>query len=978
MPSHRLPSQSAWSLALPDRSHRRSRRSALPPRCGLGARAGGPAARSFSSGLLAALGLAGCAADPELPPPAPPPPISPVESVALTSQVRAPGLTAPVDVVRDEQGVPHIYAHSFADAAFAQGYFMAQDRLLMMDLGRRQAEGTLAELLGELSPELIDSDINMRVHHLAATASQTLAELRQSTAASDQALVTAVERFAAGVNTYIAEAQADSRRFPAALTLVYDIKTARPWRPEDSIELALYQAFSLSFDADSEITFSAVEEAAALRFDASPDPLRRTRKGIGADLQILAPVDPTFTLPAAGQPLRVAHAGPRPSAAELRLLRRARRAVAGLGDDHTLRPAVGSNNWVIGPGLSATGHPLLANDTHLLLSNPPVFYLQHLQVTTADRRDSVMGVQFAGLPGVVLGMNEHLAWGSTVNQIDVTDVYRETIVPCDGGGMCVAWKGGKVPLRPRTERIGVGRFGKLSEEREVTLYDVPHHGPIVPRLTTDHKPEPLGTSELSIRYTGYEPVQLLRAVWGVNLAHTMQEAVAALTRDFLVGRQNWVFIDDRGHFGWTQATRVPRRAPGHAPWKVLPGDGSAEWLGDLDGKYVPAAMDPAQGFLVTANNDPIGVTANNDPFFGQPVIDGSPRYLGADYDPGTRAGRITTRILAKQALGQKLTLSDMSDIQADIASEYGQLLAPTLLAAGEALTKELAAPGSVPELTPLLAAASANVKALLPEATHWVHHWSFETPAAMPEESPSPEAITDSQATLVFAMWLAQLDKLALGDELGVLGVRTGSDSRTRLLIRMCNAPASLQTGVHARTGDAVLFDDLGTPEVEGKTFIAAKALLLGLEALIGRLGANGSTWRWGQLHTLTLQFPAGLSALNLPPSDDPDFPHGFPRPGTNGTVDVGAHGLSTSRFTFQDGAAMRFVCEMTPTGPRARNALPGGQIFDPESPHYRDQAELWRKNRAFDLAFQDEEVLKSATREQQQHGLGRTRFLPE
>ena len=929
----------------------------------------------LSAGL--SLWLPACAANPD-PPPAPPPG-SPVESVPQQSTVMARGLSAPVDVVRDELGVPHIYAQSFADAAFAQGYFMAQDRLLMMDLGRRQAEGTLAELLGELSPELIDSDINMRVHHLAATASLTLAELRASSDGQDRALVTAVDQFAAGVNTYIAEAQADSRRFPAALTLVYDIKTARPWRPEDSLALALLQAFSLSFDADSEITFSAVEEAAVLKFDRSADPVRAARKGLGADLQLLAPVDPTFTLPeAGGQPVRHARAALRPSAAELRLLRAARRSVAGLGDDHVLRPAVGSNNWVVGAGLSATGYPLLANDTHLLLSNPPVFYLQHLKVTTAARTDSVMGVQFAGLPGVVLGMNEHLAWGSTVNQIDVTDVYREAVVPCAaGGGPCVVWKGGQVPLRPRKEIIGVGRFGKLSEQREVTLYDVPHHGPIVPRLTPDHQPEPLGSSELSIRYTGYEPVQLLRAVWGVNLARNLDEAVVALERDFLVGRQNWVFIDDRGHFGWTQATRVPRRSPGFAPWKVLPGDGSAEWLSDLDRKYVPHAKDPAQGFLVTANNDPIGVTANGDPFFGQPLIDGAPRYLGADYDTGTRAGRITKRIVAKKAAGQKLTLDDMAAIQADQVTEYGEQLAPTLLLAGEALLKELAQPGSVPELTPLLAAASPQVKALLPAAIAWVRGWSFATPAAMPEESPSAAQIADSQATLVFAMWLGQLDKLALGDELAVLGVRTGSDSRTRLLIRMCNAPGSLQTGVDPRTGDAVLFDDLNTAELETRTGIAAKALLAGLAALSGRLGADGSRWRWGQLHTLTLQFPAGLSALNLPPPDDPSFPTGFPRPGTNGTVDVGAHGLSTTRFTFQDGAAIRFVCEMTPTGPRARNALPGGQIFDPESPHYRDQAELWRKNRAFELAFRDDEVLQSATREQQQRGFGRTRFIP-
>ena len=922
--------------------------------------------------------LGGCAHDADMPPA--PVPVSPVESIPQTSTVIAPGLSAPVDVVRDELGVPHIYAQSFTDAAFAQGYFMAQDRLVMMDLSRRNADGTLAELLGALSPSLIDGDINMRVHHLAATASQTLAALRASTDEQDRALITALEQFSAGVNAYIAAAQADSSRFPTSLKLIYDIQTARPWRPEDSIVLALYQAFDLSFDADSEITFSAVEAAAALKFDTAADPVRAARKGIGADLQIMTPIDPTFTLPSFGieQPLHAAAPARTHNKAELALLMKARRAVSGIGDDHVLWPAIGSNNWVVGPGLSATGNPLLANDTHLLLSNPPVFYLQHLKVTTATRKDSVMGVQFAGLPGVVLGMNQHLAWGSTVNQIDVTDVYREAITPCDTGAVpCVMWKGNKVALQPRKEVIGVGRFGKLSEQREITLYDVPHHGPIIPRVTADHKVDALGTSELSIRYTGYEPVQLLRAVWNVNRAQTMDEAVAALQRDFLVGRQNWVFIDDRGHIGWTQATRVPRRPAGNAPWKVLPGDGSAEWLGNLDAKYVPHATDPAAGFLVTANNDPIGVTANNDPFFGQPLIDGVPRYLGADYDTGSRAGRITRRINDKKTAGQKLTLTDMADIQADHVTEYGQKLAPTLLAAGDALVKELTQPGSVPELTPLLAAASAPAKALLPTAVKWVRAWSFDSSAAMPEDSPSAAQITDSQATLVFSRWLAHLDKLALSDELAVLGVTTGSDFRTRLLIRMCTDPTSLKTGVSARTGDAVLFDDLNTPAEETKLVITAKALLVGLDALATSLGVDGSAWRWGQIHTLTLGFPAGLSGLDLPASDDDTFPHGFPRPGTNGTVDVGSSGLSTTRFSYQYGAAMRFVCEMTPTGPRARNVLPGGQIFDPESPHYRDQMELWRKNHASDLAFEDQDVLQSAAREQQKNGFGRTRFTP-
>ncbi|MFO0579187.1 MAG: penicillin acylase family protein [Polyangia bacterium] len=935
------------------------------------------------------LGLAACSpdgepADPDAADGPRPPVVSPVESVPLSETVAAPGLSAPVDVVRDEIGVPHIYAKSFADAAFAQGYMMAADRLFMMDLSRRLADGTLSELLGELQPDLIDQDIRMRVHHLARTAAEQLQALRISPAEADRQIVASLERFAAGVNAVIAEAQAGRRKLPAVLSLLYDVKGTRPWRPEDSVVLALYQAFELSFDADSEISFSALDEQG--------DKAGGTIKALSQDLQILAPVDPTFTLPSGwtGLPRKSAARTQAPKAARrkphragsssmLALLLKAREAVAGLGDDRLLKPALGSNNWVIGPGLSATGRPLLANDTHLSLTNPPVFYLQHIQVTTAEREDSVLGVQFAGIPGVVLGMNRHLAWGATVSMVDVTDVYSEDVVPCDGGtGPCVMFNKKKVPLAPRKEVIAVGRFGKISERRDVLLYDVPHHGPILPRLTRDHAPEPLGTRELSVRYTGYEPAQIIRAVFALNTARSLEEATQALERDFLVGRQNWVLIDSAGRFGWTQATRIPRRAPRHAPWKILPGDGSAEWRGDLPMRYVPHAVDPAQGYLVTANADPIGVTADNDPFFSEPLVDDAPLYLGADYDPGTRAARITRRITDKTRAGEKLTLADMASIQADHHSRYGELLQPTLLAAAEALEMERAAPGSVPELAMLVAAAPAPVKALVPTALEWIKRWSFRTPSGVAEDSPTAADVTDSQATLVFAMWLSQLDKVALGDELKLLNVPTGSDSRTKLLIRMCTKPESLKTGIEPKTGDAALFDDVGTAGVtETKRYATARALIEALSTLAGRLGSDGSKWRWGQVHTVTLAFPASLEALDLPPKGDSDYPQGFPRPGGNGTVDVGPHGLSTTRFGFGFGAAMRFVCEMTPEGPRAKNALPGGQVFDPDSPHYRDQLELWRKNQAQDLAFRDDEVLRSAEREQAQRGLGRTRFQP-
>jgi penicillin amidase len=179
----------------------------------------------------------------------------------------------------------------------------------------------------------------------------------------------------------------------------------------------------------------------------------------------------------------------------------------------------------------------------------------------------------------------------------------------------------------------------------------------------------------------------------------------------------------------------------------------------------------------------------------------------------------------------------------------------------------------------------------------------------------------------------------------------------------MCTRPDLLATPISKDTGDPILFDDLNTPQVESKRQIAAAALLDAIDFLGTKLGNDPAAWRWGRLHTLTLQFPAGVDALNIPTSKESPG-GGFPRHGSNGTVDVGTWGLNTSDFTFDEGPAIRFVCDLDPSGPKARNVLPGGESFDPGSSHYRDQMELWRKNQTFDLAFTTPDVLASANKE--------------
>ena len=720
-----------------------------------------------------------------------------LESVPLQTTLSANGLSFPVDVVRDTHGVPHIYGNSLPDITYAQGYIMAHDRILEMDFARHQADGTLGYLIGSAQPSVIAQDIQMRVNHLRDQAQANYDALQSSSDPKDQLLLTGLERYADGVNAYVADLRAGLYSLPIDYATIYQASSIQPWTAVDSLLMAELFSFVLAFDASDEITATQASVEGAAIFDNATDPNFKARAGFGEDVQEVAPADPTFTIngwtgmngdtsTARRERLpknwRLHGKGKRGFAPSPKLLEEDLRALAAI-DKPARDRTHGSNNWIVGPQLSSTGHVLIANDTHLNLDNPATWYINHLVNHGGDAPLDVMGEQFPGVPLVTLGMNQHAAWAATVSFIDITDVYQETVVPnCDNdGGACVVFNGQNVPLVPRVETFQLGYAGTVSSTITVTLFDaLPQHGPIIPRVLTDSQGnvtglDALGTQELSMKYTGYTAGQLVKAIFGVDQAGSMQEAVASLDAYFAYGGQNWVIGDDQGNIGWTQTERVPRRAPPNAnnpnlPWHVLPGDGTAEWGADMDPRFIPHAYNPDAGFLVTANADPIGVTANDFPWLGQPLVDGGPLYVGAFYDPGPREGRVTKRIQAFADAGTKLTIDDMQSIQADAITEFGQGFAPTLIDAANALLAEEAAladgglpdggdggVGPHPELIPLLEQAAATDGGfpigLIQIAQGLVSNWSFDTPSGVPASNPTAQQLSDSQATLVVAYW---------------------------------------------------------------------------------------------------------------------------------------------------------------------------------------------------------------------------------
>jgi penicillin amidase len=388
---------------------------------------------------------------------------------------------------------------------------------------------------------------------------------------------------------------------------------------------------------------------------------------------------------------------------------------------------------------------------------------------------------------------------------------------------------------------------------------------------------------------------------------------------------------------------------------VLPGDGSCEWTGEVESRFLPQDHNPAKGFIATANNDLVGTTKDGNPF-------NDAHYIGWDHDTGHRIARITERLQALVDRGG-VTPAEMVELQGDHRSPLGALLAPKFVEAARRVQAERAQPGTHPELSGLVQRSTAADLDLLAQVADRLVAWTYGTPTGVDigDGEPSAAEISDSIAASLFNASLLRLVQLTLDDEINAIGMRPGSKGLARTLQLAILEPGKLATYSEAR-GDTVLWDNLATAELETRDERIAASMILGANYLRGRFGPDLPQWRWGKLHTLTLvsMVPPvlGESPVTLPAPGNAVFPGGYPRPGDNFGVDASAFGMSNpEKFSYENGPVQRLVVEMTPEGPRAWNALPGGQVFDPRSPRHSDELEHWRRNQAPSLYFTDAEV---------------------
>ncbi len=920
-----------------------------------------------------------------------PPAAVPPETLSI------PDLDAPVRIVEDGDGIAHLDAQTEHDLFFAQGFYHARNRIFQMDLGRRVASGTAAELLG---PRLLGSDVEMRRFGLRRAAERSLPLLSPD-------VVAALEAYADGVNAAVERSPAVPVEYQ-----ILELSEFEPWTPVDTLAIGKLGTFGLRFSSDLGPTTLLEEyrqagkaggfDGTALFFD---------------DLHRAAPFDPASTVPdALGGKASTPGArslskpdppSPHPHALALmrRTLERWRRVPAMariLSEDEA--SALGSNAWAISGSLTIDGQPLLAADPHLGLDLPARFLPMHLRALPAGL--DVVGRTSPGAPFVFAGHNQRAAWGSTSNPLDVTDTYEEKIVadPDSPSGLSTVHLG---QLEPVEALVQVFRYNVLDDGVDDNLAEAPAGGwvgetfipervLIVPRRS--HGPivdlDPEAGVALSVQWSGFEGTRDIEAYRRFATAADLDEFIDGIQYLDTAGA-NFFYVDVDGRVAYFTTGEIPLRedleagaVDGAPPFLVRDGTGGNEWLPAsgpdpqralpyeiLPFEEHPQVIDPPAGYVVNANNDPAGGTLDNDPL-NEVRPNGGLLYLARSFNEGIRAGRINDALAEMLAAGP-VDREQMVALQADTVLLDAQVFTPYLSQAFD----NAQAPDAPPELQEL------GFDSRVVEAIGRLESWDFTTPTGVatgydasdePGEllPPSPAEREASVAATIYAVWRGRFFTRSVAAALAPFGLRPPSEHSTvRLLRHLLDGFA--ETGGRGGSG-LDFFPVEGVSDSAGRRdIVLLESLSRALDLLAGPAfdaAFGGSTdqdaYRWGRLHRVVFDHPLGApfsapsAGDRLPPSFD-DLP-GYATDGGWETVDVATHGALAAdsfSFGFGSGANGRLVAGPAADGSRisGRDALPGGISGNLASPLYVNLLESWLTNESFALRQSVEETAADA-----------------
>jgi penicillin amidase len=491
-----------------------------------------------------------------------------------------PGLQHEVTVERDVWGIPHVRAASLADMAEAQGYVMAQDRLWQMDLLRRVSRGQLSEIVG---PAAIPLDKQFRLLRFGPAAERDVNLV-------DEESRIAMEAYARGVNKFIEQHR---NKLPIEFTMLK--YQPQPWLPADSLAIAGYMYQTLTNTWEDELDRAKVtarvgtdrakdlfSQEAAMDHFVVGDP---DRPGDGSQRSGKDPADEEDDDMTPDDVLKADAVPPQPGFPDVTSALAAE-IVRWVGESQRdIRHTLGSNNWVVSGKHTATGKPILANDTHLELSVPPIWYEMHLTCPGWN----VKGFTLPGAPLVVIGHNDRIAWGFTNNGADVQDLYIETFNPAQPDEYKVNGKWVKAQIDDEIIHVQ----GSPDERLRVV---VTRHGPVMRQE---------GSTGYALRWTATEPGGLANTYNRLGRAQNWKE-FREIMKNVWGPAQNAVYADVAGNIGYVMAAHVPIRKKGHGEIPV-PGDTDLyEWKGYIPFEQLPQALNPDDGLIVTANARVIG------------------------------------------------------------------------------------------------------------------------------------------------------------------------------------------------------------------------------------------------------------------------------------------------------------------------------------------------------------------------------------
>jgi penicillin amidase len=679
-------------------------------------------------------------------------------------EIQLSGLDGPVNVYRDYMGIPHIYAASLHDLFMAQGYVHAQDRFWQMDFWRHTGSGRLSEMFGETQ---VETDAFLRTLGWRQVAEQELASY-------DPESVAILNAYAEGVNAYLADHQG------TAISLEYGILKIltpgykpEPWTPVNTLTWGKAMAWDLGGNMVNEI------ERAILLKTLTPEQVAELFPAYPADHPVIVPeMGQAAAIPSTVRSL--------PNLDWASVERRFSALDALLGPSGA---GIGSNSWAVSGSLTASGMPLLANDPHLSIQMPSIWYQIGLNCrpVSAACPFEVAGFSFAGVPGVVIGHNQNIAWGFTNTGPDVMDLYIEKINPDNPSQY--EYNSQWVDMTLRTETINVGGGEPVPLTVRSTL-----HGPIISdvygKLTDFNTKAGVTLPEnyaISLRWTALEPSTNFPAIWGFDKAANWEEFRQAASK-FNAPAQNLLYADVQGNIGYQMPGNIPIRKNGDGTLPVPGWTDEYEWTGYIPFDELPYVFNPSKGYIVAANNAVVGT--------------GYPYLITKDWNYGVRANRIVNMI--ENAPGP-IDITYIQQMQGDSYEANAATFVPLQMQLN-------LQPG-----TPNQAIALDLLK-----------NWDYQ-------------ARMDSAPAAVFEVFWKNLLADTFNDDLPKDYWPKG-DSRWNEVMRNL-----------AKQPDNFFWDDKATTDrVETRGDIITRAFTEAVAEVEQLQGKDSAKWNWGDLHTAT------------------------------------------------------------------------------------------------------------------------------